>query len=291
MSLPSVVPHRNGHNVASSKSDEVLFSDTPTSPSGPFPQPANQTVFPVDPPQSSMRSIFYNVATYYFGGLTLFRWTIMMLCALLVMASIGSLINWSRWSFLLLATVVLLVLLLGMMRRFKKRDYVRFVDSLERPDVEATRLDVADKIPVHVTGLFAVEGKEQRFTWLPGFYRTFATREHAFLCLNEDKRFLFVGRTDAETAGMWYIFVHPEAMLEVRWGTIYFGSEPRQCIALTHEVELNHQSRFRRDKLVREVAYISFQDESLGLQIWADLHVEFGALNSNSDVTRRPKSL
>ena len=137
------------------------------------------------------------------------------------------------------------------------------------------QLDPADKLPVHVTGLFSVEGKDTRLTWVPGFYRTFSTREHALLCQEQARRIFKVAETDLELAGMWYIFFQPEEITGMRWGSLYFGSKPRSAIAVDRKIEVKATRRFQRDKAKTETVYLAFLDLDEGLRIWEDLHIDW----------------
>ena len=64
---------------------------------------------------------------------------------------------------------------------------------------------------MYVTGGLTVEGSEQRFTFVPGFYKTFATREHALLCQVRPAARVGVLRWPEAEVGMWYAFFQPNA--------------------------------------------------------------------------------
>ena len=125
-----------------------------------------------------------------------------------------------------------------------------------------------------VTGLFSVEQKYQRFTWLPGFYRTFATREHALLCQVAQRSGRGIGEWPEEEIGLWYIFFSPAALRQLTWGSVTFGAEPRPAIAVTHRVTIPKQ-RLRREQTRDETIYIAFASAAIGELIWADLQHDF----------------
>lgn len=91
--------------------------------------------------------------------------------------------------------------------RLRKRDFVNF-QATALPTTSPSLLNPAHKLPIYATGLFSVENKYQRYTWLPGFYRTFATREHALLCQVAARKFLQVAdisQKAKQVSGMFFL--------------------------------------------------------------------------------------
>ncbi len=300
MNLPESISHKNGQSPASSDLGEAaVFVNHPTDdplPSdaaGVYSQPQSigsdaqsaqkssakpapsPTVFPSDVPSPSIRTFFYGITHGYVAGSTLFRWLLLILSAFFVISLVTMPAFWIAilviWAGFLLAISL-------WRRQLQNADFVRFEEeSLPATHAQAappTVLQPADKIPVHVTGQFAVESREARFTWISGFYRTFATREHALLCQIQDKRVLGLARLDDEKIGMWYIFFHPEDIIELRLGKVFFGSTPSPAIAATRRVEGKAKKRFGREKIVHETFFMAFKDESTRHQVWMDLHVD-----------------
>lgn len=305
MSLPKSMSHKNGQTPASSDLDEAalfmghdaeqaLSSDglpdglaqsahAQTAPSPPSPNPSagsppSRTLFPTEIPKPSIRTIFYKLTHYYLAGATLFRWVVILVSILFLIAL------WTNPTYWIAGLVLWLGLtfnLLFLRRQFQKNDFVRFQEEAppasQQPATSAALLDPAQKIPIHVTGLFAVEGREERFTWVTGFYRTFATREHALLCQVQADRFLGVASLDEEKVGMWYIFFQPAEVTEMHTGNLLFGSTPAPAIAITRQVERKTEGRFRRNKSIQEILYITFANDTDQQRVWADLQADRGA--------------
>ncbi|MBX3015503.1 MAG: hypothetical protein KF832_28540 [Caldilineaceae bacterium] len=234
----------------------------------PVPQ---RTTFPEDSPRSSLRTLLYYTSRYHLGSTPIFRWLLVLLvgCALLV--AVG---GWAENWWLIALCGVLWVGILGVFHYWRRRDFVHFVPSAV-PTRSARLMAPHEKAPVMVTGLFSVEHKYKRFTWLPGFYRTFATREHALLCQVLQKPWAGLGRWPEEEVGLWYVFFSPQAIRTIQWGELYFGAEVRPAIAITHQVELPKKSRFRREQVRDETVYLAFTEAQVGEAIWADLHHDF----------------
>ncbi len=229
-----------------------------------------RTTFPPEAKNDSLRTLLYNAYRHEFSGAPLTRWLIIGLIALAIFWMTG--LPPGRWwvggAALLLALILIVTIVIT-----RRRDFVRFEES-SPPVVAAAQLDPADKIPVNVTGYFSVEGQYARYTWLPGFYRTFATREHALLCLVRNRRFLRIGRWPGYQTGMWYVFFTPEMMRRIRYGRLHFGRKAAPAIAVDYEFVIPKSGRFQRDQQVEETVYIACQNEEDARRIWADLIVE-----------------
>lgn len=228
---------------------------------------AQRTVFPVDEPSPSLRTLLYRLSRYYVAGAPLFRWLIIGLIAIgllwIALQAPGGWLGSLPWGIAVLA-------LLHIRRQWRSYGYVHF-ETAPPPTVEPMRLPADAKLPVHATGHFSVEGKEQYDTWLPGFYRTFATREHALLCQVADKRLWKFGRRPPDEVGMWYIFFMPSTIEGVRWGQLYFGAKPQLAIAVDYKVEIQSQGRFRNQKIKTITVFIATQNEGDARAIMADL--------------------
>ena len=107
-------------------------------------------------------------------------------------------------------------------RRWRVRDYIQFQEA-PLPEVTPQPLKPSDSVPIHASGYFIVEEKSERFTWLQGYFRTFATREHAAICLVRPKRFL-LAEWPEQDVGMWYVFFFPKTVRNIRYGTVTFGA-------------------------------------------------------------------
>ena len=88
----------------------------------------------------------------------------------------------------------------------------------------ARQLAPAAKIAVlYATGTLGVQGRQLLFVELPGFYRTFATREHALLCRAQPRRWAAIVAWPEEEQGLWYAFFLPDQIMTIR-----AGATPRQ---------------------------------------------------------------
>jgi hypothetical protein len=154
---------------------------------------------------------------------------------------------------------------------WRKRHYLHFVQK-PAPAVTPKALKPADKLPVFSSGSFDVEGKQADFTWLQGYFRTFATREHALLCLVQPSRFALLGQWPEKEVGMWYIFFRDEEVEAIRWGEIHFGGSKLPGLAIDYSVFVPKQGRFDRDRTLHRTVYIGCEQEEDVRRILADLH-------------------
>ncbi|MEZ4708205.1 MAG: hypothetical protein R3A44_13420 [Caldilineaceae bacterium] len=224
-------------------------------------------MFPEDKTAPSTRTLLYQLSRYYVAGAPLFRWLVLALFAVgvvwLAAQWPGQWMGAAPW-------VIAALVLIYLRRLWRSNGYVHF-DTAPPPTVEPMRLSADQKLPIHATGHFSVEGKAQYDTWLPGFYRTFATREHALLCQVMDKKIWKFGRRPPDEIGMWYIFFMPNAIEGVRWGQLHFGAQPQLAIAIDYQVEVQAEGRFRNAKTRIETLFIATQNEEDARTIMADL--------------------
>jgi hypothetical protein len=150
--------------------------------------PANRTIFLPELPPTGFSGVAYALAHFRLAGLALDRWLWSAGGALaLLLAARGYLLP----GVALLIAVTLLQGVLTWRRRsggveFRPADWT---PSNEQDSPPMAALAPETKIPVYATGLFGVEKRRQPFSMLPGFFRTFATREHALLCKINQQRF------------------------------------------------------------------------------------------------------
>jgi hypothetical protein len=225
------------------------------------------TAFPSDPPALSLITLLYALSRAEVMGGSIWRalgWALVL--GPTVWFLIGAPGSWV----VLIAAVGLLVALQTLLARLRRHDFVYFAEGV-LPSVASAPLDAKAKIPLHVTGLFTVEQKIQRFVWLPGFYRTFATREHALLCQVVDQRLLGIGRPPEAEIGMWYIFFTPDAIQQVRWGALHFGRHQRLAIAITYTATVPKPRRPGETLTLVETAYLTFRNHADGQIVLADL--------------------
>lgn len=260
--LPEIKPSTNG------KYEAPLSLSKP---SGAFPTQPQQTKFPEDQPQAALATILYNISRYTLSGLPLINW----LCwALLISAAIAATgLLPGRWWDVGLCLLFMLGLLVALFLQ-RRRDFVTFQPA-PLPDIAAQRLDPNQKIPIHATGLFTVAEKYQRYTWLPGFYRTFATREHALLCQVQDRNFWRISHWRETELGLWYAFFMPADVEQVQWGELRFGRTIRPALAITYR--LTKPQKKRRNGAQVETLYLAVQNHEDGHTILADLRYDVPA--------------
>lgn len=148
--------------------------------------------------------------------------------------------------------------------------YVVFRPEAVLPPAALSPLAPTDKVPVRVSGRLGVEGREQVFTELPGYYRTYASREHAVLARKTPRRGRLCREDDPDRMGMWYLFITPAALVRVDPGRLYFGAHSRPALRLCYR---------RRDRHGREtaaIAFLSFADEADRSRVHGDLLYDRG---------------
>ncbi len=249
MKLPEIKPSPNGKYEAPPPSSGAFFIQQP------------RTEFPADQLRLSIPTLFYNFSRHRLAGASLLRWLVGLLFISAILGLIG------HWWVTGLCLIILAALFISF-HYWRQRDFVTFTAA---PPLQTPRraLDVKQKIPVFVTGRFKVENKWQRYTWLPGFYRTFATRERALLCRVQNQSFFQISQWPATEIGLWYIFFMPDQVQQVRWGHLAFGSKTRLAIAITYRIKLPKPRQ--PDNFRDESFYLAVQEEEDGYKILADL--------------------
>ena len=166
---------------------------------------AARTEFLPDRPVDTLRALAYHLDRQRLAGIPVIR---CLYGLLIVLALIGLLRPGVGWWFAGGLLLVLLALWLWL-RVQRRHDFVRFTPQVHAAAPgQATLgpLNPAEKLPVYVSGVLSVDTRVRRFAALPGFYRTFATREHALLCQARPRRFGSVAAWPEEEQGLWYAF-------------------------------------------------------------------------------------
>lgn len=226
---------------------------------------------------------FYILHRYHFMGAPLDRWIAVLLLATGGLVAIRWLAAGPAGALLCL----LLALALFVSQRVaQRRQYVAF--RAEGPAVQtaagAMPLNPADKLALHATGTFEVEGKAQPFTELPATYRSFSTREHALAAVVPPSRRLagLASWPERET-GMWYIFVKSNELRQVQPGVLRFGSARRPALRLLVEQVLPDKNavmdawglQWGKDKSQlstrQQTIYLSFDGEAERARVMFDL--------------------
>ncbi len=242
-------------------------------------QQERRTEFLVDPPAGSLRSILYGLYRHEWAGGPLTRW---IWSGLLLLGGLSAIWLQPWWLGLViaLAAVIAFFLMLNILRR---SDFVRFEEQAV-PVVTPEPLSPNDKIAVYTTGHFSVEGQYRRFTYLPGYYRSFATREHAILCLARDRRFLRLGRWPVLDVGMWYIFCTERLIDQVRYGQLHFERESRPAVAIDYRLTRPAPGRRSGEKTLDETIYLVCTNEADTKRLIADLFTDNTAVSPTADI-------
>ncbi len=252
-------PHQNGYHEA----PPLLGGASVVAPQ----RTAQPTVFPAHVPLAGLPAFTYGLHRFHAFGVPLFRLPVLLLTVLALLWLAGALPG--RWIGAA-ACVVLAALLLMAGAMLRRRRYVTFA-AATAPALDAAPLPPQEKLPIYATGLLSVEGKARPFTFLPGFYRTFATGEHAVLCRAAGRRWLLVGEWPPEEHGMWYAFVQPDAIISLAWGELQFGVTrlPAIAVAYRHASPTGGRGRVQ---VTDDLLYLACASQSDALRIFADLH-------------------
>ena len=221
----------------------------------------------------------YQLRYHAFSGWALDRWlaTLAFAAALLVLLSGPQHMGWPARLFgglLLLAGLALLVL-----RRWAAaRMYVVFRPHPGLLAPAGEPLDPTDKISLHVTGEFEVEGKRHFFADLFAYWRTFATREHAIMAIRRPARYLLIGAAPGQDMGMWYVFIRPALLTSVTAGELAWGGLRRPALEVCYRPASAEKPsggrrllRLRAPQGERQVVYLAFEEQPALLRVWADL--------------------
>ncbi len=236
-----------------------------------------RTEFLPDLPIDTPRALIYHLSRQQLAGLPVIRWLYVLLCLTPLLAALLLPMPW-RW---LAALAPLLLIALWLWQwSAQRQNYVHFT-PLPPPPVIPLALSPSAKLPVYVSGLLAVENKARLFAALPGFYRTFGTREHALLCQARPRRLLKLASWPAEEEGLWYAFFTAAHVHGVQTGAIAFDrrSLPGFALDYTPAQPLGPKRRRKPQRLTLYVAFGRQEDFQAAL---ADLSVEPLTITSTS---------
>jgi hypothetical protein len=130
------------------------------------------------------------------------------------------------------------------------------------------------KLPVYVSGQLSVDTKVRRFAALPGFYRTFATREHALLCQARKRRFLGLATWPEEEEGLWYAFFYAHQVQRLQTGQVAFDGAQFQGFMLEYQPDKPLDGKTRRRGPQRITLFVAFPKAADYQAALADLMVE-----------------
>jgi hypothetical protein len=200
----------------------------------------------------------YRMRSHHWSGWPLDYWLLLLIVLLAGVVSLRWIPGAPGLVYLLALVVVVfwLVTLLAM-----RHKYVIFaLEPDSRAGAMATALLPTDKVELRATGRFEVEGREQHFTEIVAYFRTFATREHTVMAIVPPSRFLLLGSRPDGQEGMWYIFFHPHHITAVEPGILWFGVVDRPALRVSCRTEEGE-----------EMVYLSFDDADSRRRVLADL--------------------
>jgi hypothetical protein len=218
----------------------------------------------------------YQLRLHRLGGWALDRWAVTLAWG----ASAVILVQWAwrgqpalpTWHWLILALLLLggaAVLALRIWAR--RRSYVVFTPDPGRTPPAPEPLQPGDRLSLHATGQFEVQGRERLFADLTAYWRTYTSREHAVLAIQHPTRFLLLGHSRQEDAGMWYAFIPPAAIREVSPGTLRFGRAASPGLRVVYRRQPPAAEGKRPPQPVAATLYLVFADDVLRGRVWADL--------------------
>lgn len=225
------------------------------------------TVFPSDLPIKGTSALLYALHRFEVGGLPLSRYIAALWVGIALLAGLG--IIPGRW-FTVAISLLLLAGQIALAIRFQKQKYVTFA-SASLPILNHEPLAISEKLPIYATGLLSVEGRYRAYSALPGFYRTFATGEHAVLCRVPERSWLGVAGWPQDETGMWYAFIHPTDIERITWGNLSFGVTTYPALAVEYRLEIPPSPRRKQPEVRLETIYIAAPDMHDAQRLYVDL--------------------
>ncbi len=180
--------------------------------------------------------IFYRLQRHHFLGWALTRWLVILLIALPVLIFTGIIPSGTPS---LVISGVLALSLLFLIRRMRRVGYYRFIadESHTFNKIIAQSLPFSEKIPIRVSGTFAVGKSRQNFVDEAAFYQCFETRERVLMVEITSSRFLLLPQSPEKDTGWWYAFFTPAQVKSVNFGTLKFGLHPRPALQLSVQTD------------------------------------------------------
>jgi len=235
-----------------------------------------RTEFLPDLPIDTPRALIYHLSRQQVAGLPVLRWLYLLIgaCTLL------TLFLPTPWLWLGVLSPLSITALWLWEWSARRRNYIHFT-PLPPPPVVPVALSPSVKLPVYVSGLLAVENKARPFAGVPGFYRTFGTREHALLCQARRRSLLKLASWPAEEEGLWYAFFTAAHVHGLQTGVIAFDRRSLPGFALDYTPAQPLGSK-RRRKPQRLTLYVAFPRQEDFQAALGDLAVEPITISSAS---------
>jgi hypothetical protein len=162
--------------------------------------------------------------------------------------------------------------LIALQRWAAGRFYILFAPERGLREPEGRPLDPEDKVLLHATGRFEVEGKSHFWADLLAYWRTFATREHTVMAIVHNTRFALLGHMSEADVGMWYIFFRPEHIETIIPGRLTFGKAIRPALRVVYRnVPTASGSRKRSKDPIVDTVYLAFDGDTERSRVWGDL--------------------
>lgn len=179
----------------------------------------------------------YQLHRHLWAGVALDRWLALALLVRIGLMVLGALPGGIPG---VAAGIGLLALLFLVPAWAAKHNYVAFRPGSHDQGAapHPVPLSPSDKLPARASGLFEVQGKEQVFTELQAYLRSFQTREHAVMAIVPASRLLLIGQWPQADVGMWYIFFKNTELRRIEPGFSYFGRRARPALRLAIEQTL-----------------------------------------------------
>ncbi len=222
-----------------------------------------------------LSGILYSLRRHKLGAFSLLHWLSIICLGLAALITTAQFEIHRFWSSPFLLLSVAIPVLDGLAAR---GNYVSFTPVHQ--DLEVTRLSPQTQLSVRATGLFEVEGRFRRHTWLEASYRTFPSREHAVIAVCQPSTLLRVAHSSVLDNGMWYIFCQPSSIRKVQVGHVQFGQLLKPAVAFAHVLELPVRLRRNRTRLRETIVYLSFEKTADALVVASDLLAESALQNT-----------
>ena len=244
---------------------------------GAFTSRSQPTQFLPDLPATSWRARFYAAERARIAGIAVLRWGYILLLGAAVVWLLGRLLG--GWVVVLLWLAGALALAVA--ARLARRSHHVTFTAKTTPVPSGELLPATEKVPVYVTGNLGVEQKQRAFTMVPGFYRTFATREHALLCRVSERRLWGIATWPEEETGLWYAFFTARQIINIEAGSLVYGGLTLDTIAVTYRPGPHGGKRRREPEMT--TLYLSFPDITGYATVFADLAVEWSPAMQPTD--------
>lgn len=233
---------------------------------------AARTQFLPERPVDTLRALGYHLDRQRLAGVPLVRW----LYGLLIVTALVLLLRPGVGWWFAGGVLVVLATLWGWLGVLRRREFVRFTRGAHAAPAgpqSPAALNPAAKLPVYVSGYLSVDTKVRPFAALPGFYRTFGTREHALLCQARPRRFGGLATWPEDEQGLWYAFFHARQIRSLQTGEIAFDRVAFPGLRVEYEPDRPLDGKSKR-RYRRITLYLAFPQTADWEAVLADLMVE-----------------